>query len=189
MPCTSFTRNSSLPSSSRIRSPARTSLCRLRYCEGMSPALPITGRVVTVTVFPVLISMLPSSKRPTRIFGPHKSSRIAMCRPARFAARLTRRTVRLCVSASPCDIFTRTTLIPAEISFSIMGSDAVAGPSVAMILVLRQRNAVALRSVIFRSIPYHINSKATLIRLPGKAASAPWPQAAGFCRGAIYVQV
>ena len=90
-PFTSTTRTSTLPSSMRIGSPGRTSPGRPLWVVETSSLVPSTSSVVMVKVSPTSRKCLPSTNRPSRIFGPWRSTSTATLRPEALAAARTRR--------------------------------------------------------------------------------------------------
>ena len=72
-----------------------------------------------------------------RIFGPCRSPMIATCLPTASEISRTARICRPRSSQLPCEQLMRTTSVPASISSARTPGSSVAGPRVAMILVLR----------------------------------------------------
>jgi len=88
-PSTSTTRTATLPSSMRSRSPGLQSPgSPLKVVEQIS-LVPSTSSVVMVKVSPTASWCGPSANRPSRIFGPCRSTRTATARPASRAALRT----------------------------------------------------------------------------------------------------
>ncbi|MNI25925.1 hypothetical protein D3C73_796040 [compost metagenome] len=88
-------------------------------------------------VCPLCNCTLPWAKRAMRIFGPCRSASTATKRPCLAANSRTSRARAMCSCALPWEKFSRTTSTPARINPSIASGLSVAGPSVAIIFVLR----------------------------------------------------
>ena len=149
-PVTSVTRTATRPSSMRIASPGFTSPGSPLNVVDTSSLVPGTSSVVMVNVSPSASSCLPSTNRPSRIFGPCRSTRTATARPEASAASRTRAITLAWSSASPWLRLIRATSIPASTSAWTISGDSVAGPNVHTILALRIPQTLCPR----RAIPY-----------------------------------
>src|SRR6478752_2679280 len=144
-PSTAVTRTRTLPSSMRIGSPTRASFGRPLWVVETSSLVPSTSSVVMVNVSPTARSCLPSLNRPSRIFGPCRSTRTATERPDACAATRTLSYTFLWTSVSPWLRLSRATSIPASTRAWICSADSVAGPMVQTIFALRMKRAYAFR--------------------------------------------
>src|SRR5579863_7164595 len=79
---------------------------------------------------------LPSAKRPRRIFGPCKSSRMPTGQPVADSASRIVRMRAACCCHCPCEALRRMICAPARISARTVSGASVAGPRVATIFAL-----------------------------------------------------
>ncbi len=138
-PSTEVTSRRTLPSSTRIGSPAFTSPGRPAYVVEQIDTSPGTSRVVMVNEAPFSSSTGPSANRPSRIFGPWRSARTPTPRPEASEASRTRVYARLWSAWDPWLKFSRATSMPASTSLRTFFGEEVAGPRVQTILALRTR--------------------------------------------------
>ena len=132
------TSSSSRPSSSRIRSPGRTSRGR-SLVDGRDD--PVVAEQLAGgdgdRFLPTVSSISPPCMRPVRILGPCRSPRMATAR-RRWRDRSRMVAHHLGQPAwSPWEKLSRKTSAPASIRASSIASDSLAGPTVATILVRR----------------------------------------------------
>ena len=136
-PSTATTSRVIRPSSTSTRSPGCTSPGSPKYVVETMEASPGTTWVVTVNSAPTSSSTAPDAKRPSRIFGPCRSTRTPTPRPASSAPCRTAAYASVCSACSPCERFRRATSMPAAIRSRILSKDEVAGPNVTTIFARR----------------------------------------------------
>src|SRR5690625_4938703 len=122
---TSRTFTDTRPSSMRMLSPSETSWGRPLNVVETRSLVPGTSSVVMVRMSPSASSCWSSMNRPSRIFGPCRSTRIATAFPDSSAALRTRWKTFVWVSSSPWLRLIRATFIPASMSARICSEDSV----------------------------------------------------------------
>ena len=122
----------------RSRSPGRQSPgSPLKVVEARL-TVPRTSSMVMVNSSPLLsMTFWSSTKRPSRILGPWRSTRMATARPEAAAASRMRPMTSSWSSARPWERLMRATFMPASTSACTCSGESVAGPRVHTILALR----------------------------------------------------
>ena len=113
----------------------------------INPGRPSVSSVVISSSCPLVRGSAPFSIRPVLILGPCRSARIATCRPNDPDSRRIVVMISFLTSLEPCEKLSRNRSTPARISRSIMAGEELAGPRVAIILVLREGMIISLRRV------------------------------------------
>src|SRR6266568_4253820 len=114
----------------------------------ISPGRPRRSSVVMSMSSPLRRGKAPFAIRPVLIFGPCRSARMPIDFPRRCAALLPRSMTTPFSAFEPWEKLRRNRSTPALISLSICSGAELAGPSVAMILVLRPRRSIITPSVV-----------------------------------------
>ena len=182
--CVSKTSSSSMPSSSRIRSPGLTALGRSLYWIGTRPGSPRMGSVVNINSSPCTSGTPPSRILPVRSLGPCRSARMAIGFCSSSETVRTRSIVSAWYSWVPWLMLRRAMFMPAAAIRRRTGNSRLEGPMVQTILTRNMAQKFPCLAGDCFSASYHIRQHSG-IGLPPAAQLAPSPALAVFRRRSL----